>query len=59
MTELVARNIVVTAGDARLVDDASLSLANGELVAILGPNGAGKTTLLRALLGLGLTTPLR
>ena len=53
MTELVAKNIVVTAGDARLVDDASLSLATGELVAILGPNGAGKTTLLRALLGLG------
>jgi iron complex transport system ATP-binding protein len=52
MTELVATNISVTAGGARLVDNASLSLKTGELVAILGPNGAGKTSLLRALLGL-------
>ena len=52
MTELVATDISVTAGDASLVSDASLSLQTGELVAILGPNGAGKTSLLRALLGL-------
>jgi iron complex transport system ATP-binding protein len=52
MTELVATDISVTAGDARLVDNASLALKTGELVAILGPNGAGKTSLLRALLGL-------
>lgn len=52
MTKLVANNVSVVAGDATLVDDASLSLQTGELVAILGPNGAGKTSLLRALLGL-------
>ncbi len=52
MTELVATDISVTAGDASLVNNASLSLQTGELVAILGPNGAGKTSLLRALLGL-------
>jgi iron complex transport system ATP-binding protein len=52
MTKLVANKILVTAGSATLVSEASLTLSPGELVAILGPNGAGKTTLLRALLGL-------
>ncbi|MBV8234625.1 MAG: ABC transporter ATP-binding protein [Acidimicrobiia bacterium] len=32
--------------------DASLEVADGEVVAVLGPNGAGKTTLLAALAGL-------
>lgn len=52
MTDLVARNISVRAGDTSLLEDASLLLRPGELVAVLGPNGAGKTTMLRALLGL-------
>ena len=52
MTKLVANKLSVVAGDATLLKDASMSLTNGELVAILGPNGAGKTSLLRALLGL-------
>ena len=30
----------------------SLSVADGEFVAVLGPNGAGKTTLMRAIMGL-------
>jgi ABC-2 type transport system ATP-binding protein len=37
------------------LEDVSLEVQPGELVAILGPNGAGKSTLFRILMGL--TTP--
>ncbi len=38
--------------DQAVVEELSLSIAQGELVGLLGPNGAGKTTLLRAITGL-------
>ena len=38
-------------GDVLAVDDVSLTINQGEVLALLGPNGAGKTTLLDMVLG--------
>lgn len=39
-------------GNRLVLENASLSVAPGEIVAIVGPSGCGKTTLLRAIAGL-------
>jgi ABC-2 type transport system ATP-binding protein len=39
-------------GPVLAVDDLSLNVRRGELLAVLGPNGAGKTTAISLLLGL-------
>jgi urea transport system ATP-binding protein len=39
-------------GNTPIVQDVSLSVGNGEFLAVLGRNGVGKTTLLKTLMGL-------
>jgi D-xylose transport system ATP-binding protein len=45
------KNIKKAFGGVKAVDDASLNLYPGEVVAVLGHNGAGKSTLMKMLAG--------
>jgi branched-chain amino acid transport system ATP-binding protein len=49
---LAVDRLVVQYGPAVAVDGVSLSLAEGERVALIGPNGAGKSSLINAVCGL-------
>jgi iron complex transport system ATP-binding protein len=49
---LTAQGVSVRLSGRVVLQDISLALSPGHLVALVGPNGAGKTTLLRALAGL-------
>jgi iron complex transport system ATP-binding protein len=48
---LRAEGVTVEVPGRAILRDVSLTLAEGERIALIGPNGAGKSTLLRALSG--------
>lgn len=53
--EGVTKQFRTRGGPVTAVDDITLDIPSGKVIAFLGPNGAGKTTLLDMVLGL--TTP--
>ncbi|MGI4985133.1 MAG: ABC transporter ATP-binding protein [Janthinobacterium lividum] len=50
--EHVSRGFDKTQGELLVLDDANLTLSNGEIVGLLGRSGSGKSTLLRIIAGL-------
>jgi branched-chain amino acid transport system ATP-binding protein len=49
---LELRNIFAAYGSARVLEDVSLAIREGEVVAIVGANGAGKSSLVRVIFAL-------
>ena len=54
---IIARNITKTFGAYTALDNVTLDVPTGKLVALLGPSGSGKTTLLRIIAGLEFSDP--
>ena len=51
MALLEVKNLGISFGGLRAVDDLNMSIEQGSLVGLIGPNGAGKTTAFNLLTG--------
>jgi iron complex transport system ATP-binding protein len=49
---LQARSLTLVSGQRKLLDDVSVALDTGQILALIGPNGAGKSTLMKVLAGI-------
>lgn len=52
MAHVVLKDLVKTYGSFKAVNDVSLTVNDGEFVALVGPSGCGKTTTLNLVAGL-------
>lgn len=48
---LELKNVGAGYGEQKIIHDISISIDEGEIVALMGPNGAGKSTILKAIFG--------
>ena len=51
MAMLDVKNLSISFGGLKAVDDFSITIEKGQLYGLIGPNGAGKTTILNLLTG--------
>ena len=49
---LEIKDLTIHYGTFKIIEDVSLNVVPGEVVALIGPNGAGKTTLIRGVSGI-------
>lgn len=52
MAHVVLKDLVKTYGGFKAVNEVSLTVDDGEFVALVGPSGCGKTTTLNLIAGL-------
>ena len=51
MSLLEVRNLTISFGGLRAVDDFNIEIKKGQLYGLIGPKGAGKTTVFNLLTG--------
>ena len=51
MAMLEVKNISISFGGLKAVNDFSVTIEKGQLYGLIGPNGAGKTTVFNLLTG--------